>query len=260
MSTELDQLLGIRDRVALVVGGASGYGRQCAITLSKYGAKVAIADLNASGIQETMQELKGEASAFPVDISSVAACEKLVEDVVRSFGRIDILVHTAAVLQSRLPDEVDEDHWNKTLDINLRSQFFIARSAIRHMREGKWGRVVNFISTAGLSGGLPASIVYGISKSGALAMTKSLARQNGRDGITVNALSPATLDSPLFRRGMSDAEIKDLKEKHLKITAYGRWIKPEEVANAVLFLSSEMSSTVTGHVLRADAGAELAGF
>jgi 3-oxoacyl-[acyl-carrier protein] reductase len=260
MSAEIDQLLGIRDRVALVVGSASGYGRQCALTLAKYGAKIALADRNEAGIQETMAQIPSEARAFPVDISSVAACEKLVADVVTSFGRIDIVVHTAAVLQSRLPDEVDEEHWNNTLNINLRSQFFIARSAAKHMRQAKWGRIVNFISTAGLSGGLPASIVYGISKSGALAMTKSLARQNGRDGVLVNALSPATLDSPLFRRGMADAEIEDLKAKHLGITAYGRWIKPEEVANAVLFLSSEMSSTVTGHVLRADAGAELAGF
>ena len=91
-------------------------------------------------------------------------------------------------------------------------------------------------------------------------MTKNLARANGRDGVLVNAISPATLDTPLFRRGMSEEQLTELKKDHLKMNAYGRWTRPEEVAAAVLFLSSEMSSTVTGHVLRADSGAELAGF
>jgi meso-butanediol dehydrogenase/(S,S)-butanediol dehydrogenase/diacetyl reductase len=256
-----NELLGIKNKVALVVGAASGYGRQCALTLAKHGAVVALADRDEAGLEETRKLIANETTQlFPTDISEVANCDKLVEDVVASLGILDILVHTAAVLQSKLPDEVDEDHWNKTINVNLRSQFFITRTAIKHMRTNNWGRVVNFISTAGLSGGLPPSIIYGISKSGALAMTKSFARQNSRYGVLVNALSPATLDTPLFRRGMSESELVDLKEQHIKINAYGRWIDPTEVANSVLFLCSEMSSAVTGHVLRADAGAELSGF
>lgn len=259
MSTDL---FGIKDKVALVVGAASGYGRQCAITLASQGAKVALVDRNVDGLNETLRLLPAdiEKHVFVTDIGVVTNCDQVVTDVYQKFGRLDILVHTAAVLQSRLPEDVDEEHWNTTLNVNLRSQFFISRSAIKYMKLNSWGRIVNFISTAGLSGGLPPSIVYGISKSGAISMTKSLARQNSRHGILVNALSPATLDTPLFRRDMSDDQIEEFKQKHLEMNAYGRWVEPAEVANSVLFLSSELSSAVTGHILRADAGAELAGF
>jgi 3-oxoacyl-[acyl-carrier protein] reductase len=260
----VDQLLGIKGRLAMIVGAAGGYGRQCALTLAENGANVALIDRNQDELEKTQaMVLAGNPGAFTAifnsDISSVDNCDQLIRDVYSKFNRIDILVHTAAVLQNVLPEDVDEEHWNTTLNVNLRSQFFISRGAAKVMREGKWGRITNFISTAGLSGGLPGSIVYGISKSGAVAMTKNLARANGRYGVLVNALSPATLDTPLFRRGMKDDALADLMTEHLRINAFGRWTRPEEVAAAVLFLSSEMSSTVTGHVLRADSGAELAG-
>jgi NAD(P)-dependent dehydrogenase (short-subunit alcohol dehydrogenase family) len=265
MMNSVDQLLGINGRLAMIVGAAGGYGRQCALTLAQYGANVALIDRNQDELKKTQaMVLAGNPDAitaiFNTDISSVNNCDQLIKDVYQKFNRIDILVHTAAVLQNVLPEDVDEEHWNSTINVNLRSQFFISRGAAKIMREGKWGRITNFISTAGLSGGLPGSVIYGISKSGAVAMTKNLARANGRDGVLVNALSPATLDTPLFRRGMKDEVLENLKKEHLKINAFGRWTKPEEVAAAVLFLSSEMSSTVTGHVLRADSGAELAGF
>ena len=261
----IDQLLGIKGRLAMIVGAAGGYGRQCALTLAQYGANVALIDRNQVELEKTQAMVvagnpEAVTAIFNTDISSVDNCDQLIKDVYQKFNRIDILVHTAAVLQNVLPEDVDEEHWNTTLNVNLRSQFFISRGAAKVMREGKWGRITNFISTAGLSGGLPGSIVYGISKSGAVAMTKNLARANGRDGVLVNALSPATLDTPLFRRGMKDDVLENLMKEHLRINAYGRWTRPEEVAAAVLFLSSEMSSTVTGHVLRADSGAELAGF
>jgi len=260
----VDQLLGIKGRLAMIVGAAGGYGRQCALTLAENGANVALIDRNQDELEKTQAMVlagnpKAITAIFNTDISSVDNCDQLIKDVYSKFNRIDILVHTAAVLQNVLPEDVDEEHWNTTLNVNLRSQFFISRGAAKVMREGKWGRITNFISTAGLSGGLPGSVVYGISKSGAVAMTKNLARANGRFGVLVNALSPATLDTPLFRRGMKDDELADLMKEHLRINAFGRWTRPEEVAAAVLFLSSEMSSTVTGHVLRADSGAELAG-
>jgi len=260
----VDQLLGIKGRLAMIVGAAGGYGRQCALTLAENGANVALIDRNQKELEITQAMVlagnpKAITAIFNTDISSVDNCDQLIKDVYSKFNRIDILVHTAAVLQNVLPEDVDEEHWNTTLNVNLRSQFFISRGAAKVMREGKWGRITNFISTAGLSGGLPGSVVYGISKSGAVAMTKNLARANGRFGVLVNALSPATLDTPLFRRGMKDDELADLMKEHLRINAFGRWTRPEEVAAAVLFLSSEMSSTVTGHVLRADSGAELSG-
>lgn len=255
----MESLLGIKDRVALIVGATSGYGLQSAIKLSEHGVKIVASSRDKLSLNKMSERLHTEFSLIAADISRIDECERLVQEAYDQFGRLDIVVHTAAFLESRESNEVDGEHWQKTLDTNLRSQFFIARSAIEIMKKQKWGRIINFTSTAGLSGGLPASIVYGISKSGALSMIKNMARENARYGVLINAISPASLDSPLFRRGLPDREIEALKAKLLEVNLFGRWIQAEEVCNAVLFLASEMSSTITGHVLRADGGAELSG-
>ena len=140
----LDQLLGIKGRLAMVVGAASGYGRQCALTLAQAGANIALIDRNSEELEKTQSMiLAGNPEVFTeifeTDISVVDNCDQLIKDVYQRFNQIDILVHTAAVLQNRLPEEVDEEHWNTTINVNLRSQFFISRGAAKVMREGKMG-------------------------------------------------------------------------------------------------------------------------
>ena len=266
-----DALLGLSGRVAIVTGAASGYGRACAEALAKLGVRVVLCDINEASLRVVAGGLPQAAEHLVAvrDISRVAECEQLVEATIESYQRLDILVNVAAVLQTAMIEEVDEALWQRTLDTNLKSQFFLSRAACRQMQRAKWGRIINFVSTAGVTGGtLPVS-VYGISKAGVIAMTKSFARAYGRDNILVNALSPATLRTPLFRRGLSDAdrsqslsarlgELEALTDSYLQSCVLGRWTRAEEVAMSVVYLASEMSSCVTGHLLRADSGAEVA--
>jgi NAD(P)-dependent dehydrogenase (short-subunit alcohol dehydrogenase family) len=255
-----DTLLGLSGRVAIVTGAASGYGRACAEMLAKCGVRIVLCDINEPALLEAARGLErpGEHLAQVRDISRIAESEQLVASTMERYQRLDILVNVAAVLQAAPIEEVDEALWQRTLDVNLKSQYFLSRAACRPMQRAKWGRIINFVSTAGLTGGTLAVSVYGVSKAGVIAMTKSFARAYGRDNILVNALSPATLRTPLFRRGLSDAEVADLTDGYLKSCVLGRWTRAEEVAMSVVYLASEMSSCVTGHVLRADSGAGVA--
>jgi NAD(P)-dependent dehydrogenase (short-subunit alcohol dehydrogenase family) len=253
----IEDILGLDGRVALVTGAASGYGKATAELLAKFGAHVVACDINEPGLDALIVNLERPAHHLPLraDISDVSQCEQLVLSTLKRYRRLDVLVNAAAVLQPANIEEVDEQLWNRTLDVNLKSQYFLSRAACRPMKEAQWGRIINFISTAGITGGtLPAS-VYGISKAGVIAMTKSFARAFGRDNILVNAISPATLRTPLFRRGMSDAELTAVSDSYLSSCLFGRWTRPEEVAMSVIYLASAMSSCVSGHVLRADSGA-----
>ena len=254
-----EDILGIAGRVAIVTGAASGHGRAAAQMLARFGAQVVACDIDETELAKAVETLARPGDHVPQvrDISSVEECEKLIQETLKRYKRVDILVNAAAVLLPANIDDVDEALWDRTLDVNLKSQYFLSRAACRPMRRAGWGRIINFISTAGITGGtLPVS-VYGISKAGVIAMTRSFARAFGRDNILVNALSPATLLSPLFRRGMSDQELAAVSKDYLDSCVLGRWTRPEEVAMSVVFLASEMSSCITGHVLRADSGAEV---
>jgi len=254
-----EDILAIAGRVAVVTGAASGHGRAAAQMLARFGAQVVACDINETELAKAVETLARPADHFPQvrDISRVKECEELIQETLRRYNRVDVLVNAAAVLLPANIDDVDEALWDRTLDVNLKSQYFLSRAACRPMQRARWGRIINFISTAGITGGtLPVS-VYGISKAGVIAMTRSFARAFGRDNILVNALSPATLLSPLFRRGMSDQELATVSKEYLDSCVLGRWTRPEEVAMSVVFLASEMSSCVTGHVLRADSGAEV---
>lgn len=256
----MQDVLGVRGRVALITGAASGYGRATAEVFAEQGVRLALCDINQPMLAEVAAKLEPVDGHLlsNVDISHIHECENLVRSTIEKFGRLDILVNVAAVLEPARIDEVDEEHWERTLDVNLKGAYFLTRAASRPMRRAKWGRVINFVSTAGVTGGkLPVS-VYGISKGGLITMTKGFARAFGRDNVLVNAISPATLRSPLWRCGRSERELTVASDGYLQNSLYGRWTEPWEVARSVLYLASEMSNCVSGHLLHADSGAEIA--
>lgn len=237
---------GIDGRTAIVTGAASGIGRATAALLAAHGARVTAVDIDAA----RLATLDGCATAA-ADLSEPAQCERVVADVLAREGRLDILVNAAAILRRVPIPDVDAALWNEVMDANLLSQFALCRAAVRPMRRQKSGRIVNISSTAAFNGGANASSVYAISKGGVLALTKSLARQLAADGVMVNAVCPGGIDTPMGRFGFSEESWNAHFTANVPLRRAGR---PEEVASAILFLSSAWASYLTGHTLDVEGG------
>jgi 3-oxoacyl-[acyl-carrier protein] reductase len=239
----------IAGKVAIVTGAASGIGRATAEMLARLGAVVTAVDVNARGLASL--DLGERGATDTADLSIPDACEQVVAQAVRRHGRLDILVNAAAILRRVAIAEVDARLWEEVMDTNLLSQFAMCRAAARPMRRQGAGRIVNISSTAAFNGGANNSSVYAIAKGGALALTKSLARQIAQHGVLVNAICPGGIDTPMGRQGFTDESWNAHYATNVPLRRAG---KPEEVANAILFLVSDWGSYVTGHTLDVEGG------
>ncbi|MFO0294685.1 MAG: SDR family NAD(P)-dependent oxidoreductase [Rhodospirillales bacterium] len=243
--------LGLEGRVAIVTGAASGIGRAAARILAAAGAKVVAVDIDRAGLSATHAALgTGEHVAEEVDLADLAACESLIAGVAARAGRLDILLNVAGVLRRLEIDDVDATEWRRLMDVNLRSQYFLCRAAGEAMKPRHWGRIVNFSSGAGLIGGFFGSTAYAITKAGTITLTKSFAKELGPHGITVNTLSPGSIDTPMQHTGMTPQTLEIARSK----IPLGRMGDPVECARGAVFLASELASYVTGHVLSVDGG------
>ena len=240
---------GLAGKVALVTGAASGIGRATAELLARVGCTVTAVDIN--GMSLASIDLGERGATDVADLSVPAACEQVVAGALARHQRLDILVNAAAILRRVPIAEVDAALWEKVMDTNLLSQFAMCRAAARAMRKDRAGRIVNISSTAAFNGGANNSSVYAIAKGGTLALTKSLARQLAADGITVNVICPGGIDTPMGRQGFTEESWNAHYATSVPLRRAG---KPEEVANAILFLVSDWASYVTGHTLDVEGG------
>jgi NAD(P)-dependent dehydrogenase (short-subunit alcohol dehydrogenase family) len=241
--------LGLAGKVAIVTGAASGSGKATAELLARLGAVVTAVDVNGKGLAAL--DLGERGATDTADLSVPAACEQVVAQVLTRHGRLDILVNAAAILRRVPIAQVDARLWEEVMDTNLLSQFAMCRAAARPMRKQGSGRIVNISSTAAFNGGANNSSVYAIAKGGALALTKSLARQLAQHGVLVNAICPGGIDTPMGRQGFTDESWNAHYATNVPLRRAG---KPEEVANAILFLVSDWGSYVTGHTLDVEGG------
>jgi len=245
----------IAGKSAIVTGAASGMGRATAHLFADEGARVAVVDLGADRVQAVVDEIAsagGEAAGFVTDVSDPAQLHRLVDDVVARFGGIDILVNNAgvSVLGGATTDEGEfEDGWRHTFAVNLDAHARLIRAALPHLQASGAGRIVNIASTEGLiaTGGLAA---YTASKHGVIGLTKSLAVELGRTGVTVNCICPGPI-----RTGMTAGIPEDAKEvyarRRVPLRRYG---DPEEVAHGTLNFVLPASSFMNGAVLPVDGG------
>ena len=243
----------LKDKVAIVTGGAAGIGRGMVEAFAREGARVAIADRDMANARDVVAQVRsagGEAEAFEVDVSSGASATRMVNDVVARYGRLDILVNNAGIRYVKPFLEYTEDEWRRTLDVNLTGLFLCCRAAVPQMLKTNKGKIINVSSVAG-EFGRPHRIAYCASKGGSIAFTKALAVDLAGKNICVNALAPALIDTPLNAVFANDDSISDVWGKELLVR---RWGRPEDVAAAAVYLASDESDFVTGTVLTIDGG------
>ena len=236
-------------KTALVTGATGGIGAAIARVLHKAGATVAISGTRAEVLEELKAELGGErVIVLPCNLSDAAAVEKLVPEAEAAMGSLDILVNNAGITKDGLAMRMKDEDWNAVIDVNLTASFRLARAAMRGMMKKRWGRIVNITSVVGVMGN-PGQANYVASKAGVIGLTKSLAQELAARNVTVNAVAPGFIATP-----MTDVLNDKQKEAILARVPAGKLGTPDDVAAAVLYLASEEAGYVTGQTLHVNGG------
>jgi len=241
----------LEGKVALVTGGAQGIGRAIALLFAREGAKVAISDINLEKARETCREVESpgqEALAIGGNVADAQEAEAMVQQTVEKFGRLDILVNNAGITRDQVLLRMKEEDWDLVLSVNLKGAFHCTKAALRPFLKQKAGKVVNIASVTGQMGNA-GQANYAASKAGVIGFTKSIAREYARRNIQVNAVAPGFIDT-----AMSQAIPEKERELLIKQIPMERLGTPEDVAEAVLFLSSPAADYVTGQVLNVNGG------
>lgn len=247
----------LKDRVAIVTGGGSGLGAGIAERLAAEGAEVVCADLdgtNAESVAERIRATGGRASAVRVDVTDYAAAEALVAETVDRAGRLDILVNSAGISQRQPFLEVRPEDFRRIMSVNLEGTLYCGQWAARAMAKRGYGRIVNIASISGYRAG-HGRTAYGTSKAAVIGLTRQMAVELGPLGITVNAVGPGPVDTPLTARTHSQATRQSYYDR-IPMKRYG---EISEMADAATFLASDEASFVNGHVLFVDGGFAAAG-
>lgn len=242
----------LKGKVALVTGGGRGIGRAISLALAQEGAKVCVNYFHskdaAEEVAKRIKENKGEAISYKADVSKLEEVNRMVEELNKKFGRIDILINNAGLNIDKYLMIMNEEEWDKVIDVNLKGTFNCSKAISRVMIGQRSGNIVNISSVSAISGAA-GQTNYSAAKGGMISFTKSLARELAPFGIRVNALAPGLIDTEMVKKMP-----KEMLDRILKITPLKRMGTPEEVAKVVVFLVSEEACYITGQVIRIDGG------
>jgi 3-oxoacyl-[acyl-carrier protein] reductase len=242
----------LRNKIAVITGGAQGIGRAIALGMGREGAKIVVADLQAEKAKTVAQEVQAlgaEAIAVEVNVASEASVKLLEEQTFSRFGRIDILVNDAGVYLKAPVVSKSEEDWDRTININLGGNFLCARAFVPAMRRQKSGRIISIASSIAHTGAREFAD-YAASKAGIIGFVKALARELGPDGITVNAICPGSANTDMPRRHRTEEETM----ARLRATPLGHVLEPEDIAGPILFLASDAAAYITGQAYNINCG------
>src|SRR3954467_8247182 len=253
-SSSLSQSLNLKERVAVVTGGSRGIGRAAVECFARLGAHVVVNyvrdDKAANQVVAEAERHNVGAMAVKADVSLKGDAQRLIDAVTRKFDRVDFLVCNAGIWEGSPIDEMSEEIWNRTIDLNLKGTWSVCRSAVPHMKGQGFGRIVIVSSTAGQRGEANVSN-YAASKGGQISFTKSLAPELGPFGINVNAVAPGWVETEMTADVFADAAQRESIGKGIPL---GRAATPEEIAGPIVFLCSEWANHITGEVLNVNGG------
>jgi len=241
----------LQGRIALVTGAAQGIGRAIAEELAAAGTTLVLVDMNEARLNETTADLAAKgasAAAFTMNVSDQDSIEAGTKAILEKFGKIEILINNAGITRDNLMLRMKRSDWDSVININLTGAFLLTQALLSPMLKNRWGRIVNIASVVGRAG-QAGQVNYAASKAGIIGLTKSLAREVASRGITVNAVAPGYIETP-----MTAVLSEEVTKAMLATIPLGRRGTPKDVAQAVKFLASDAASYITGHVLDVNGG------
>ena len=245
----------LSDRVAIVTGSGRGIGQAIALKLAEVGATVVVNDIGdaapVENVAEEIRQMGRESLAVLADMSLAPDVARLVETTINTYGKVDILVNNAGITRDQLILRMTDEDWDKVLNVNLKSVFLATRAVLRHMIRQRWGRIISIASIVGLIGN-PGQANYASSKAAIIGFTRTVAKEAAPRGITVNAVAPGFIDTP-----MTQQLPEERKQELMSRILLGYLGTPRDVAEVVAFLASSEARYITGQVITVDGGISL---
>jgi len=240
----------LQGKTVVVTGAAGTMGLAVVRAMLEDGAQVALVDVDAMRLDGMIRFLRGSTIAVPCDVSDAMAVKQAHQQVEKVLGPVDVLVNNAGILSNEKAETTADSEWRRVLAVNLDGAFFWSRAVLPGMKQRGWGRIINVGSLAAKTGGLTAGTAYSTSKGALTSLTFSLARESAAHGVTVNAIAPAYVKTPMVTEQLNDSQRRHL----LAQIPVGRFCEPEEFAHAVRFLASPLAGFITGEVLDVNGG------